>query len=235
MSEHEGCPVVSGPRVPLSRNACMPARAVRRSLLLPLPHEAPHVSSPSAASPRASRTRTMARPNRRPARPAVQVKGVKWTATVWVHTLPFRPEEWDPRRRTFNRGADEEDPGAQGGAGRRGLHRVPPASPRLQGSTRSVAQPRVPWTSERPRCPRRAVLGPSRRVPQVEGARRGEPPHTGPRPARHVALQHTVGLRCGPAWRRGLPLPDRGTSTPWSCRAAAQPCVEGLRPARQPC
>ncbi|GFR41348.1 hypothetical protein Agub_g1961 [Astrephomene gubernaculifera] len=39
------------------------------------------------------------------------VRGVKWTATVWVHTQPFRPEEWDPVRGTFTRRDAEEDPG----------------------------------------------------------------------------------------------------------------------------
>ncbi|KAG2446166.1 hypothetical protein HXX76_000761 [Chlamydomonas incerta] len=39
------------------------------------------------------------------------IRGVKWTATVWVHTKPFRPEEWDDVAKTFTRNDVEEDPG----------------------------------------------------------------------------------------------------------------------------
>ncbi|GIL43477.1 hypothetical protein Vafri_949 [Volvox africanus] len=39
------------------------------------------------------------------------IRGVKWTATVWVHTLPFRPDEFDASLRTFTRHDQEEDPG----------------------------------------------------------------------------------------------------------------------------
>lgn len=47
----------------------------------------------------------------------VQIRGVKWTATVWVHTKPFRPEEWDDVAKTFTRNDLEEDPGEGAGGG----------------------------------------------------------------------------------------------------------------------
>ncbi|KAG2499112.1 hypothetical protein HYH03_002696 [Edaphochlamys debaryana] len=39
------------------------------------------------------------------------LQGVKWTGTVWVHTEPFRPEEYDKFARTFGRNDNEPDPG----------------------------------------------------------------------------------------------------------------------------
>jgi len=39
------------------------------------------------------------------------LRGAKWTTTIWIHTLPFRPEEYDARTNRFRQPAPFKDPG----------------------------------------------------------------------------------------------------------------------------